>query len=114
MLKKDINIDRLSILCREDGYREWRSLDDKRFCILCERTFTGRQVELQMRRGRFSLHCPTEDCNSTPRQWVHPGNPLVSDKAYQDWSLALGVPKKPAVARMAAQPQTFRYAQTHT
>jgi len=105
MLNKYINIeDRLSILCREDRYREWRSLDDKRFCILCERTFTGRQVELQMRRGRFSLHCPTEDCNSTPRQWVHPGNPLVSEKAYQDWSLALGVPKKPAVARMAAQP----------
>ncbi|MGH8102670.1 MAG: hypothetical protein ACREIW_15350 [Chthoniobacterales bacterium] len=96
--------ERLSILRSEDQFRQWQSLDDKRFCILCERTFNGRQVDIRGRSGgRFTLHCPTEDCRSTPQHWVRPGNPLVSDKVYQDWSLALGVPKQTAAARKAAQ-----------
>jgi hypothetical protein len=97
--------ERLLILRSEDHFRHWQSLDDKRFCILCERTFNGRQVDVRGRSGgRCTLHCPTEDCTSTPQHWVRPGNPLVSDKVYQDWSLALGVPKKATTARKAAQP----------
>ena len=65
--------ERLSILQCEDRFRPWQSLDDKRFCVVCERTFNGRQVEIRARRGgRPTLHCPTEDCNSTPRHWVRP------------------------------------------
>ena len=86
--------ERLSILRSEDRFRPWESLDDKRCCVLCERTFNGRQVEIRGRSGRFTLHCPMEDCHSTPRHWVCPGNPLVSDQVYQDWSLALGIRKK--------------------
>lgn len=98
--------ERLSILRREDRLRQWQSLDDSRFCILCERTFSGRQVDIRGRSGgRCTLHCPTEDCSSTPQHWVRPGNPLVSDKVYQDWSLALGGPKKTAAVRRAAQPR---------
>src|SRR5437762_1781224 len=95
--------ERLSILRSEDRFRQWGSLDDKRFCILCERTFNGRQIEISERRGRFTLHCPTVGCNSTPRHWVRPGNPLVSDKVYQDWTLALGVLKKTATPRIVAR-----------
>jgi hypothetical protein len=100
VIKQYIRLEeRLSILRSEDQFRQWQSLDDKRFCILCERTFDGRQVDIRgSSGGRFRLHCPTEDCSSTPQHWVRPGNPLVSDKAYQDWSVALSVPKKTAAS----------------
>jgi hypothetical protein len=98
VIKQYIRLEeRLSILRSEDQFRQWQSLDDKRFCILCERTFDGRQVDIRgTSGGRFRLYCPTEDCSSTPQHWVRPGNPLVSDKVYQDWSVALSVPKKTA------------------
>ena len=103
MLNKYIQLeDRLSILRSEDRFRQWHSLDDERFCVLCERTFNGRQIEIRVRRGKISLHCPSEDCTSTPQHWVRPGNPLVSEKVFQDWSLALGLPTTTA-RRMAAQ-----------
>ena len=99
MINQHIRLEeRLSILRSEDQFRQWHSLDDKRFCILCERTFDGRQVDIRRSSGgRFRLHCPTEDCSSTPQHWVRPGNPLVSAKVYQDWSVALSVPKKTTV-----------------
>ncbi len=90
--------ERLSILKRQDRFRDWDSLDDQRFCILCDRTFTGRQVDIiRAGRGRWMLHCPTETCKSTPRHWVYPGNPLISRKAYQDWSMALGIKENTAL-----------------
>jgi hypothetical protein len=57
---------------------------------LCEKSFTGRQVEITRSRGQFKLHCPTEGCNAGPGEWVHPGNPLLCDTAYRDWLRALG------------------------
>jgi hypothetical protein len=79
--------DRLSILRAEDQFRHWSSLDDQRFCILCERKFNGRQIEIQIfSNGKYQLHCPTEECNSGPHQWVYPGTPLVSDIVDPDWS----------------------------
>jgi hypothetical protein len=83
--------ERLSILRDADHFRHWTSLDDKRFCVLCEKSFTGRQVEItQGPRGRVQLHCPTENCHAGPSRWVYPGNPLVSDVVYEDWWRALG------------------------
>ena len=82
--------ERLTILRATDQFRNWSSLDDQRVCILCEKEFSGRQVEIiKARGGRYRLHCPTEGCNSGPGHWVYPGNPLVSEAAYQDWQRAL-------------------------
>jgi hypothetical protein len=79
--------DRLSILRREDQFRSWNSLDDQRLCIVCERKFNGRQVEIRcFPNGKHELHCPTEGCNSGPHQWVYPGTPLVSAIVDPDWS----------------------------
>ena len=81
--------DKLAALRAGDAYRQWTSLDDKRFCLLCERTFTGRQVEIVRKRSaRFSLRCPGENCPSSPHEWVFPGNPLTSDKCWNDWQRA--------------------------
>jgi len=82
--------ERLLVLRAADHFRNWNSLDDERVCVLCNRTFTGRQVEIMRNRsGHFQLHCPTEKCKAGPGKWVYPGNPLVSDAAYLDWQRAL-------------------------
>lgn len=74
------------MLQTETGGRPWSSLEETRQCVLCERTFNGRQVELDRDgQGGFQLRCPTPGCLSTPSQWVHPGNPLVSEEAWRDW-----------------------------
>jgi hypothetical protein len=83
--------DRLSILRAEDQFRRWNSLGDERFCILCEKKFNGRQVEIRrFANGKHELRCPTEACDSGPHQWVYPGTPLISDIVNPDWWRALG------------------------
>ena len=81
--------DKLAALRAADPYRRWVSLDDTRFCLLCERKFTGRQVEItRSRSARVKLRCPTTDCPASPHEWVFPGNPLTSDKCWRDWQRA--------------------------
>jgi len=83
--------DRLSILRAGDQFRTWKSLDDQRVCILCEKKFNGHGVEItRTGDGRYELHCPTEECNSGPHQWVYSGTPLISDIIEPDWWRAIG------------------------
>jgi hypothetical protein len=83
--------DRLSILRAEDQFRHWNSLDDERFCILCQKNLNGRQVEIRrFANGKYELHCPTEGCHSGPRQWVYPGASLISEIVDPGWWHALG------------------------
>lgn len=35
--------------------------------------------------GVPALRCPTPGCPAGPAQWVHPGNPLLSEEAWRDW-----------------------------
>ena len=82
--------DRLSILRANDHFRDWRTLDDERVCVLCDRQFTGHDVLIATAGKEVHLHCPTHNCKSGVHQWVYPGNPLLSDATYQDWWQALG------------------------
>jgi hypothetical protein len=69
---------RLDALRRLDQFREWRSLDDKRYCLVCAKIITGRQIEVANGthgNGQSWLSCPTERCNSIPMDWV-----LVTDE----------------------------------
>ena len=78
--------ERLSILRAEDRFRNWRSLDDERLCIICKRKFNGRHVEIcRLGNRKYELHCPTEGCNSRPHLWIYPTVPLVSHVAKSDW-----------------------------
>lgn len=90
--------EKLDALRKADPVHKWLSLDDRRSCILCDKTFSGRQIDVAVTpSGRVRVHCPSEGCPSTPREWVHPGNPLVSQKAWRDWERVLatnGTPKK--------------------
>ena len=91
--------ERLSILRAYDHFREWQSLDDRRVCVVCDRSFNGHEVQIVMIGNDYKLHCPTAACESGVHQWVYPGNPLLSDTAYADWWRALGStesgPEKP-------------------
>lgn len=87
---KPEQVDRLAILRRRDIYRDWGSLGEKRFCILCERSISGHKILIKRdEQGIFQLHCPTPGCQGAPREWVFPGNPLTSESVYQDWWRAL-------------------------
>jgi hypothetical protein len=94
--------ERLAILRATDHFRSWSSLDDQRVCVLCEKTFNGRQVGITRSRSRrYHLHCPTEGCTAGPNQWVYPGNPLISETAYRDWWRALGAKEERAASSLA-------------
>ena len=85
--------ERLRILQHADSYRNWRTLNDRRVCVFCERDFSGRAVRIEDDgRGRHYLRCPTRGCPGTPREWVYPGNPLMCEKVYADWWRALSAP----------------------
>jgi hypothetical protein len=73
--------DKLDALRHLDQFREWRSLDDKRFCLVCGKIITGRQIQVaSATHGKGSLHvsCPTERCNSIPMDWVLPTTEILS------------------------------------
>jgi len=65
--------ERLHALCRLDQFREWHSLDDKRFCLVCRKIITGWQVQVAggtNGNGPLRLSCPTAGCDSIPMDWA--------------------------------------------
>jgi hypothetical protein len=73
--------DKLDMLRRLDRFREWHSLDDKRFCLVCGKIIVGGQIQINggtLGNGPLRLSCPTERCNSIPMDWVLPTDELVA------------------------------------
>jgi hypothetical protein len=73
--------DKLDALRRLDQFREWRSLDDKRFCLVCGKIITGRQIQVPSGtrgNGTQRLSCPTQRCNSIPMDWVLPTREILA------------------------------------
>jgi hypothetical protein len=67
--------EKLVALQRLDQFREWRSLDDKRYCLVCGKIITGRQIQVSGSRssnGQLRLTCPSEQCDSIPMDWALP------------------------------------------
>jgi hypothetical protein len=67
--------DKLDALRVLDQFREWHSLDDNRYCLVCGKVITGRQVQVAGGKhgdGPLRLSCPTEGCNSIPMDWALP------------------------------------------
>jgi hypothetical protein len=68
-------------LQRLDQFRDWRSLDDKRYCLVCGKIITGRQINVSGgTRGNGQLHvsCPSEQCNSIPMDWALPTDEILA------------------------------------
>jgi hypothetical protein len=73
--------EKLAILQAADPRRKWHSLDDRRVCILCGRTITGRQIEIRRdSAGSYSPRCPTPDCASLPNDWFYQGNGVAAER----------------------------------
>jgi hypothetical protein len=67
--------EKLALLQTADLRRKWHSLDDQRVCVLCDRTITGRQIEvISDAAGGYSLRCPTEGCPALPSDWFYHGS----------------------------------------
>lgn len=73
--------DKLEVLRRLDQFRQWRSLDEKRYCLVCSKIITGRQIQVAggtRGNGSLRLSCPTERCNSIPMDWVLPTDEIIA------------------------------------
>jgi len=75
------NADKLNALSRLDQFRQWRSLEEKRFCLVCGKIITGGQILVEggtRGNGPLRLSCPTERCNSIPMDWVLPTDEILA------------------------------------
>ena len=73
--------DKLDALCRLDQFRQWRSLDEKRYCLVCGKIITGQQIQVAggtRGNGPLRLSCPTVRCNSIPMDWVLPTDEILA------------------------------------
>lgn len=74
------DVDKLHALRRLDQFRQWHSLDEKRYCLVCGEMITGRQILVigsPRRSARLRLICPTEHCNAIPMEWVLPSEEVL-------------------------------------
>jgi hypothetical protein len=73
--------DKLDALRALDQFRQWRSLDEKRYCLVCGKIITGQQIQVgDGTRGDdpLRLSCPTAQCNSIPMDWVLPTDEILA------------------------------------
>jgi len=72
--------DKLETLQRLDQFRQWHSLDEKRYCLVCGEIITGREIQViwGKRENRpLRIICPTEHCNAMPMEWVRPTDEVL-------------------------------------
>jgi hypothetical protein len=73
--------EKLEALRRLDQFRQWHSLDEKRYCLVCGNLITGRQIQVvdgTRGNGPLRLNCPTKGCNSIPMDWVLPTDEILA------------------------------------
>ncbi len=73
--------EKLKALRRLDQFRQWHSLDEKRYCLVCGNLITGWQIQVAggtRGNGPLRLSCPTERCNSIPMDWVLPTDEVLA------------------------------------
>ena len=73
--------EKLEVLRRLDQFRQWHSLDEKRYCLVCGKLITGRQIQIAggtRGNGPVRLNCPTQSCNSIAMDWVLPTDEILA------------------------------------
>ena len=78
---KLLDSDKLESLRRLDRHRQWRSLDEKRYCLVCATVITGREIQIVGGPGEtdpLRAVCPTENCRSIPMDWILPTDEILS------------------------------------
>jgi hypothetical protein len=103
--------DKLEALRRLDQFRHWRSLDEKRYCLVCGKIITGRQIEVAggtRGNGPLRLSCPTERCHSIPMDWVLPTDEILAKvemMAAEERKTAAPTPPITAIEELSAPKQ---------
>ena len=72
---------KLSVLRRLDQLRQWHSLDDKRYCLVCGKIITGHQILVTggtRDKRALRLSCPSNGCNSIPLDWMLPTDEILA------------------------------------
>jgi len=72
--------EKLVLLQRLDRFREWHSLDEKRYCLVCGNLITGREIQITGNNSDpLSLQaiCPIPNCHSIPMDWVLPREEIL-------------------------------------
>jgi hypothetical protein len=73
--------EKLEVLRLLDQFRQWDSLEEKRYCLVCGTLISGRQIQIgggTRGNGPLRLSCPTERCNSIPMDWVLPTDEILA------------------------------------
>ena len=81
------DVERLEVLRRLDQFRIWRSLDEKRYCLVCGKIIIGKQIQVTggtRGNGPLRLNCPTERCDSIPMDWVLPTDEILANVALRE------------------------------
>jgi hypothetical protein len=90
VLSSPINLsdaDKLDALRRLDQFRPWRSLDEKRYCLVCGKIITGEQILVAggtRGNGPLRVNCPTERCHSIPMDWILPSDEVMASLAVRE------------------------------
>jgi hypothetical protein len=90
VLSSPVNLseaEKLEALRRLDQFRPWHSLDEKRYCLVCDKIITGRQIQVAggtRGNGPLRLNCPTERCHSIPMDWVLPTDEVMANLARRE------------------------------
>jgi hypothetical protein len=72
--------EKLDVLQRLDQFRQWHSLDEERYCLVCGEILTGREIQVIWGKGEnrpLRIICPTERCNAIPMEWVGPTDEVL-------------------------------------
>src|SRR5437867_7297316 len=73
--------EKLEVLQRLDRFRKWKSLDEKRYCLVCSTIITGQEIQvIGGTRGTGPLRaiCPSHSCYSIPMDWVLPTDEVLA------------------------------------
>jgi hypothetical protein len=76
-----LDAEKLNVLRRLDQLRQWQSLDDKRYCLVCGKIITGHQIRVASGtrgNGALRLSCPSDRCNSIPMDWMLPTDEILA------------------------------------
>ena len=74
------DVAKLQLLQQQDKYRQWRSLDEKRYCLVCGRVITGRDIQVvggTRKTDPVRAVCPTKGCRSIPMDWMLPTTEIL-------------------------------------
>ena len=75
--------DKLEVLRRLDQFRQWHSLDDKRYCLGCGKIINGHDLQVTggtRGTGPLRVVCPTAQCPAIPIDWVLPTAEVLQKK----------------------------------